>query len=328
MTEPATAPSVPPWPAAADGDTYDRATVEPTVGRTGHGGLSIVSYDWGGSGQPLLLLHPNGFCGRVFTPLAQRLLGPFRPIAVDFRGHGLTSAPPDGPDGLAFAAIARDVVAVLDHLGVREVVTIGVSLGGAIGILIDRLRPGLQTRLWLHEPIAFPFVATSPERLPAATRRATPSVPAATPDGPRPDTALVASKRRAVWPDRATVRASYANRAPLSELAPEVLDAYVQWGFVDQLDGTIRLACDPATEAALFASSPTVNGALDAWGHFPNMSVRYSASAGRTTTLPIALFEAAEAVIGPIDWLDTGHFGPLADLDLGERLARELLLDY
>ena len=49
-----------------------------------------------------------------------------------------------------------------------------------------------------------------------------------------------ARKRRAVWPDRATVRESYGGRAPLDVLAPEALDAYVRWGFVDRPDGQDR----------------------------------------------------------------------------------------
>ena len=53
-----------------------------------------------------------------------------------------------------FVAAAGDVVAVLDALGLEEVVLLGESLGGGTGILVDRLRPGLVRRLLLCEAIA------------------------------------------------------------------------------------------------------------------------------------------------------------------------------
>ena len=64
--------------------------------------------------------------------------------------------------------------------------------------------------------------------------------------------AAIARKRRPVWPDRDTVRTSYSSRAPLDVLAPEFLDAYLQWGFVDRADGSVELACTPEDEATVF----------------------------------------------------------------------------
>ena len=153
----------------------------------------------------------------------------FRPIGVDLRGHGATDTPPS-VDGLALRAMASDVLAVLDHLGVEQVVALGESLGGGVCITVDEVRPGLVRRLMLCEAIAFGF-----DDLP----RREPGQPG---DGGN-YMAAIARKRRAVWPDRATVRDSYGGRPPLDVLAPEALDAYVRWGFHDRADGQVELAC-------------------------------------------------------------------------------------
>ena len=280
-------------------------TVRPELVTVEREGLRIRALDWGGTGEPLFLLHPNGFCGGVWAPLAERLRrhDRFRPVAVDFRGQGASDRPRTR-DEFAFASLADDVVAVAAALGIRQAVAAGVSLGGGVAVLVDRASPGLFTNLFLHEPIVF---ASSPMAA----------------EGPSP-MVEIARKRRAVWPDRDTMRASYGSRPPLAELDPSVLDAYLEWGTVDQPDGTVRLACDPDVEAGFFELSNSPIGALDAWQHLPSVTVPLRLTAGRTTNLPAELFEQQAARAGvEVEWLETGHFGPLDDLDLGERLLDE-----
>ena len=167
----------------------DAAPHELTVTRDG---LTIAALDWGGDGDPLLLLHPNGFCAGLFHPLALALRDTYRPIAVDLRGQGGTDTPPT-IDGFGFEQMARDVLAVLDDLGVEQVVALGESLGGGVCITVDEVRPGFVRRLMLCEAIAFGF-----DDLP----RREPGQPG---DGGN-YMAAIARKRRAVWPDRETVR--------------------------------------------------------------------------------------------------------------------------
>src|SRR5436305_10084151 len=113
-----------------------------------HDGLHIAALDWGGDGTPLLLLHPNGLCAGLFEPLALRLRDAFRPVAVDLRGHGGTDTPA-GRDGVAFALIAADVLAVLDHPGIDRAAALGQSLGRGVTVPADELRPGLRRRVLL-----------------------------------------------------------------------------------------------------------------------------------------------------------------------------------
>ena len=61
-----------------------------------HDGLEIAWLDWGGDGECLFLLHPNGFCAGVYAPLAEHLQSLFRVVAVDLRGHGASEMVIDG----------------------------------------------------------------------------------------------------------------------------------------------------------------------------------------------------------------------------------------
>lgn len=297
-----------------------------------HDGLHIAAIDWGGDGEPLLLLHPTGFCAGFFDPLARRLRDRYRPIGVDLRGHGGTDAPPTwstpqasspaaavGEAGasaamrqFAYTRMAEDVLAVLDHLGVTGWAALGESGGGGVAVLVDRARPGATRRLLLCEAIAFDLEGA--ERPSSVARRGGNFM------------ADAARKRRPVWSDRATVRASYAARPPLDALAPEFLDAYIRWGFVDRPDGQVELACAPEAEAQMFEVSADEEGAKAAWHHLAELSCDAVVLAGEASNLPMAWFDAqAERSGAPLVKVDGGHFFLHEDLDRAESLAREHL---
>src|SRR5690606_12912486 len=123
-----------------------------------------------------------------------------------------------------------------------------------IGSLLDAQRPGLLRHLMLCEGIAF-----DADRIPEIRRI----------EDPEADNymATIARKRRPVWASREAVRESYANRPPLDVLAPEALDAYVRWGFVDRDDGQVELACSPEDEATQFEVARDVDSAPAAGRH-------------------------------------------------------------
>ena len=273
-----------------------------------HDGLLISALDWGSDGQPLLLMHPNGFCAGMWDPLAQQLRGDYRPIAVDIRGHG-ASDPPRAAAGYAFAAAASDINPVLDALGVNSVVALGHSLGGACVILFDHLYPGVVQRALLCEAIAFPPLPSG----------------APLPDGPN-RLAVSARRRRAVWPDRATVHASYSSRPPLNVLEAEVLAAYVQWGFHDRADGTVELACAPEVEATFFEAAATQLGARRAFDQLPSLRGRATVVRGDRTDLPAGIFDAqATAIDAPLVSVAGDHFFLQEDTARAAALVREYL---
>ena len=276
-------------------------------------GLRIAALDYGGDGEPLVLLHPNGFCAGMFDPLARRLTDRFRPIAVDLRGHGGTDAPAGDPAGFAFARMADDVWAVLDELGVTTLVALGESLGGGVAALVAADRPGSVRRLMLCEAIAFDLDLAAPR-------------PAGQPGDGGNFMATLARKRRNVWPDRETVRASYGGRPPLDVLEPEALEAYVRWGFVDRPDGQVELACAPEVEATIFEVSSHDQGARAAWKCLDALGGDAVVLHGDASDLPLEWFAAQAARVGtePIS-VAGGHFFLQEDTARAEALVREHL---
>jgi pimeloyl-ACP methyl ester carboxylesterase len=276
-------------------------------------GLRIAALDWGGSGAPLVLLHPNGLCAGLFEPLALRLRDAFRPVAVDLRGHGGTDAPASRAS-FGFADMAADVLAVLDHLEIDEAVALGQSLGGGVAVVVDELRPGVFTRLLLCEPVAF-----APEAMASRPRGEGPG------DGGNFMSAI-ARKRRAVWPDRDEVVRSYRSRPPFDVLAPEALAAYVRWGFVERSGGQVELACPPEVEATIFEVSGEPGGAPAAWRHLAELTADAVVACGDSSDLPADWFALqAERAHGPLVTVSGGHFFLQEDTDRAERLVRERL---
>ena len=276
-----------------------------------HDGLRIAALDYGGDGEPLLLLHPNGFCAGIFDPLARRLTDRFRPIAVDLRGHGGTDAPPGDAADFAFARMADDVWAVLDEVGVSTLVALGESLGGGVAALVDAARPGAVRRLMLCEAIAFDLDLVAPR-------------PPGQPGDGGNFMATLARKRRNVWPDRETVRASYGSRPPLDVLEPEALDAYVRWGFVDRPDGQVELACAPEVEATIFEVSSHDQGARAAWQRLGELAGTAVVLHGDASNLPLEWFAAQAARLGTEPIIVTGgHFFVQEDTARAEALVRE-----
>lgn len=89
----------------------------------------------GGDGPPVLLLHgwPQThleWC-RVGPELARR----FTVVAIDLRGYGDSSKPPDGVEhsGYSKREMARDAVAVMRQLGFEQFAVVGHDRGGRVG---------------------------------------------------------------------------------------------------------------------------------------------------------------------------------------------------
>jgi pimeloyl-ACP methyl ester carboxylesterase len=290
---------------------------EPVAITVDHDGASIAALDWGGDGEPLLLLHPNGFCAGFFDPLARRLRDRFRPVAVDLRGHGASEARATtdrDPDWYRYDWMAGDVGAVLDELGVSEFVALGESLGGGVATFVDRQRaPGMR-KVMLCEGIAFELPGD-------ATRAAEADI-----GGHKNFMAEIARKRRPVWKDRDTVRASYGGRPPLDVLAPEALDAYVRWGFVDRPDGQVELACPPEVEATIFEIAAHEFGAHGAFENLAHLSAEAVVLCGDRSDLPMEWFRAqADRAGAEFVVVSGGHFFLQEDTDRAEALVRRHL---
>ena len=95
-----------------------------------------------GSGAPVVLLHGfavNADLNWRLPGVTEALAGEFRVISMDLRGHGL-SGKPHAPE-LYGDAMAEDVIALLDHLGIEKAHVAGYSLGGIITLKLATTHP-------------------------------------------------------------------------------------------------------------------------------------------------------------------------------------------
>lgn len=94
-------------------------------------GLQLY-YEIEGTGDPLVFIHPAlGFGGlEKFPSLTQH----HSLITLDLQGHGRTADLPDRP--LSIEQYAKDVVALLNYLGISKADVFGESYGGNAAVLM------------------------------------------------------------------------------------------------------------------------------------------------------------------------------------------------
>ena len=271
-------------------------------------GTAIHYLDWGGDGPPLILIHATGFLAALWRPIAERLAGRFRVVAIDQRGHG-DSAKPD--DGYRFEAFATDLQRLIEALALDGPLAAGHSSGGTTIVVHAAQRPGVIRRAVLIEPILPP---------PNGYVR---------PQGRRNSNSLAqaARRRRAVWPDREKLFRSYRSRPTFRTWRQDVLRLYVEEGTrLRPDDGQVELKCPPEIEAQFFEAVPLLHPwpmlatlqcpALLLWGGESHLH------AGLGEQVEEAIPHARTAVVP-----GTTHFLPQERPDEVARLIEEFLAD-
>ena len=264
--------------------------MEPSWTVNSSDGSRIAGYELGGAGEVLLIAHATGLCGAMYQLLADHLSHRFRVVAFDFRGHGDSTGSPDIDYG--WERMAHDVAAVTEHIGVEVIHAFGHSMGGAALLLAERNVPSTFTSLFLFEPIIFPddFSKEGQNVMGIAARR-----------------------RRAEFASRAEVLYRYAGRPPFNQIYAGFLAGYIDNGFIELPDGSVRLKCLPEVEAQIFENGRQVE--LSAVQH---LTTRIAVAVGRDEPGP------NPARLGPpladalvhghlIRYDHIGHFGPLQD---------------
>jgi pimeloyl-ACP methyl ester carboxylesterase len=84
--------------------------------------------DWGGTGQPILLLHGGGLNAHTWDVVALMLRDRYRCIALDQRGHGDSEWSPTMDYGVDRQS--QDVAGFIDQLELVKPVIVGQSMGG------------------------------------------------------------------------------------------------------------------------------------------------------------------------------------------------------
>ncbi|MCE2516695.1 MAG: alpha/beta fold hydrolase [Alphaproteobacteria bacterium] len=80
-------------------------------------------------GMPLILIHGLGLSRATWDGYIEALAPRHHLIRYDLFGHGDSAMPPRAPDLTLFS---EQIISLMDHLGLREAVMVGFSLGGMI----------------------------------------------------------------------------------------------------------------------------------------------------------------------------------------------------
>ena len=80
--------------------------------------------------ETLVMLHAAMGSARRFYAWVPHLARDFRVVRLELRGHGASEIP--GPDQLTFGRLVKDVVELLDHLGVAQAHLMGSSAGAFV----------------------------------------------------------------------------------------------------------------------------------------------------------------------------------------------------
>jgi pimeloyl-ACP methyl ester carboxylesterase len=204
-------------------------------------GVRLRVTDWGGSSAVVLFSHPTGFLGMIWRPVIERLRArglSARLITYDHRGHGLSSKPDSGYEWSNFVG---DTLALLDDLGVRDIVGVGHSAGATTLACVAAKRPELVARLVLIDPIL-----VDPSR-PAAGRET------------RNVMAAKTRTRRLVWQSKEELFDSLRRRSPYDTWTDEALLAYVEHGTFVRPDGECELLCPGRIEAQVYENAASID---------------------------------------------------------------------
>jgi pimeloyl-ACP methyl ester carboxylesterase len=107
--------------------------------------------DGGRGGLPVVFVHSLTGSGAHWAAQLAHLRKSRRAVAIDLRGHGCSAAPPDGD--YSIAAMANDIAAAADALGLERFALVGHSLGGGVALTYAGAHPERVERLLLVDAI-------------------------------------------------------------------------------------------------------------------------------------------------------------------------------
>lgn len=199
------------------------------------------------SGKPVIhFLHGNGYCGRVYWPMLQRLQADFDIFISDIQGHG------DTDHGGRFHGWNRTAELCLEawqaqsaQFGPVPQFVVGHSFGGVVSALMLAQAPSQFRRAVLLDPVLFTPVMIGAMALSDVVGLYQ-----------RNALASKARGRRREWPDRAAAYANFHERGMFKGWTAEALQAYVDYALKDTAEGGVELKCRPSREADIFGSFP------------------------------------------------------------------------
>ncbi len=110
------------------------------------GGVSLAVHEWPGTGPAIVCIHgltANHVC---WLSMADILAPKHRLIGYDLRGRGDSDKP---PAGYSLDQHGRDLLALLDHFGLKKAILMGHSLGAHIALKFSVAHPERVSKMVL-----------------------------------------------------------------------------------------------------------------------------------------------------------------------------------
>ena len=115
-------------------------------------GINLHYLEYPGKGPTILLMHGLTANAHAFDGLVAAGLSPkFRVISVDLRGRGLSDKP---GRGYTIPNHAKDIIGLLDHLGLEKVIMGGHSFGGLLTVFMAKKYPKRVDKMLLLDAAA------------------------------------------------------------------------------------------------------------------------------------------------------------------------------
>lgn len=218
--------------------------------------MSIPALDFGGSGQPLVFLHANGYPPACYRPLLESLSADFHVLAPLLRPLWSTEPPESLSDWYPFS---QDLLQYLDENRLEKVIAVGHSVGGIAVLRAALWRPERFGAIVLLDPVLFPpafILFWNVLRWLGLGYRLHPLV-------------RVAQRRRRTFDDLQVVFRAYRQRPIFRYFSDESLWAYIHGVLHPGPDGRYVLAYSPEWEARVYYTS--VWRDWDLWRGLPRL---------------------------------------------------------
>src|SRR4029078_4522554 len=95
----------------------------------------------GSTGETVVFSHGLLWGTELFAPQIAALRDRYRCLAWDHRGQGKSAV--EWRNCIDMEPLAQDAAALLEHLGVKSAVFVGLSMGGFVGMRVAARRPDL-----------------------------------------------------------------------------------------------------------------------------------------------------------------------------------------
>ena len=118
----------------------------PVMKKANGDGVRIQLAEWEGRGKPVLCIHGITANCRSWDVVASALSPAHRIVAMDLRGRGGSDKP---PSGYSLEHHMKDIIGVMDYLGLETAIIMGHSLGAFISLAFGAEYPERVDRIVL-----------------------------------------------------------------------------------------------------------------------------------------------------------------------------------